>query len=176
MSKQTSNSSIAFSIAAVVVGMFCLAYASVPLYNLFCKVTGFGGTTQVATTAPSKILDREMTVRFNTNTNPNLPWDFKPEQKEVTMRIGERRLVFFSAVNTSDETTTGTSIYNVTPLKAGGYFNKIECFCFEEQTIKPGEKVHFPVSFFIDPSITEEKNLEDVTTITLSYTFFPVKK
>lgn len=166
------NKSTALSILAICVGMFGIAYASVPLYNLFCKVTGFGGTTQVAELAPEEILDREITVRFNADTSPDLKWKFKPEQKEIKVKIGETALVFYSAENYSKEAVTGTSVYNVTPLKSGSYFNKIDCFCFEKQTINPGEKVDFPVSFFIDPEIVNNNKLDDVKTITLSYTFF----
>ncbi len=170
------NTSLAISVVGVALGMFALAYAAVPLYTLFCRVTGFGGTTQTAEAAPPVILDRTITVRFNADTSPALPWDFKPEQKEVTLRVGESGLAFYSAVNEAGMPVTGTSVYNVTPAKAGAYFNKVECFCFEEQTIAPEERVEFPVSFFVDPEIVNDKNLDDVKTITLSYTFFKVKE
>ena len=160
---------------AVVVGMLMLTYASVPLYDLFCKVTGFGGTTQVATSAPSKIYDREITIRFNADTDPALFWDFKPEQVQMNVKVGENHLAFYSATNDAKLPLIGTSVYNVTPHKAGIYFNKIQCFCFEEQKINPGEKATFPVSFFIDPEFMNDPNMKNVQTITLSYTFFPVK-
>lgn len=170
------NINLALNVSAVVVGMLCMAYAAFPLYNLFCRVTGFGGTTQVATELPDKILDNIVTIRFNSDVAPDLPWDFSPEQKEVKVHIGEQKLVFFSATNRSDRALKGTSIYNVVPNRVGGYFNKIQCFCFDEQTIQPGESVTFPVSFFIDPEIVNDKDTKDIKTITLSYTFFKVKK
>lgn len=168
--------SIAISMVAIVIGMFCLAYASVPLYRMFCQVTGFGGTTQVAKKLPSQVINREITVRFNADVAPNLRWKFGPEQKEIKLKIGENKLAFFKATNLSDQPLTGTATYNVTPEKTGSYFNKIQCFCFERQTIAPGETVEFPVSFFVDPEMVKDRNLEDVDTITLSYTFFKVKE
>lgn len=171
-----ANTSLALGIAAIVVGMVCLAYASVPLYDLFCRVTGFGGTTQVAKDAPKKIYDREITIRFNSDISPDLPWQFYPEQKQLTLRVGERKLAFFHAKNLTSETTRGTAIYNVTPHKAGIYFQKIQCFCFENQPLGPNESMEMPVSFFIDPAIMADKKMDDITTITLSYTFFKVKE
>jgi cytochrome c oxidase assembly protein subunit 11 len=173
--QQKANKSLALGIAAIVVGMVCLAYASVPLYDLFCRVTGFGGTTQVAKEAPKKIYDREITIRFNADISPDLPWEFYPEQKQLKLRVGERKLAFFHAKNLTNEATKGTAIYNVTPNKAGIYFQKIQCFCFENQTLKPNESMEMPVSFFIDPAIMTDKKMDDITTITLSYTFFKVK-
>lgn len=171
----SKNKSVVISLLAICIGMFGLAYASVPLYELFCKVTGFGGTTQVTQKPSDVILDRIITVRFNADTSSDVPWAFKPEQKEVNIHVGETRLIFYSAENNSDKPVRGTAVYNVTPNKAGAYFNKIECFCFTEQVLAPGEKATFPVSFFIDPQIEDDKNLDDVKTITLSYTFFRVK-
>lgn len=170
-----TNQNIALNISAIAVGMFCMAYASVPLYNLFCRVTGYGGTTQQASQAPENILERQVTVRFNADVAPDMPWRFTPEQNAVKLHIGENRLIYFSAENTSDTAITGMATYNVTPDKAGAYFNKIQCFCFDSQTIEPGEKITFPVSFFIDPGIADDKNMDDVKTITLSYTFFRAK-
>lgn len=170
------NNVLVINLLAIIVGMAGLAYASVPLYRLFCQVTGFGGTTQVASTLPDTISDRMVTIRFNTDIDPNLDWNFVPEQKEVTVHIGEQGLAFFKATNDSDIPLTGTAIYNVTPGKVGGYFNKIQCFCFDKQRIEPGETIQFPVSFFVDPDIENDRNLDDVTTITLSYTFFKVKE
>ncbi len=172
---RNKNTALAINIAMVVVGMFCLAYAAVPLYDLFCRVTGFGGTTQAAIKIPDHVYDREVTVRFNTDTNPGLMWHFKAEQLQVKVKVGESKLVFFTAENFSDTPLTGVATFNVTPDKAGIYFNKVQCFCFENQTIKPGEKVTFPVSFFIDPAILDDKNLDEVKTVTLSYTFFKAK-
>jgi cytochrome c oxidase assembly protein subunit 11 len=156
-------------IVAVMVG---LVSASVPLYRLFCQVTGYGGTTQRAEAAPDVVSDRMMTVRFNADVNGGLPWSFYPEQREVTLPIGEPALAFYRAENRSGKTITGTATFNVTPLKAGQYFNKIECFCFTEQTLQPGQSVDMPVSFFVDPAILDDPNLDEVHTITLSYTFF----
>ncbi len=171
------NISLAINAAMVVVGMLLLAYASVPLYSLFCRVTGFAGTTQKAISAPpaSAILKRTMRITFNADTDPNLPWQFKPLQKNITVRVGENKLVFFDAKNIGNEPVTGVATFNVTPEKAGGYFNKIQCFCFENQTLQPGQEVTMPVSFFIDPAIANDKNLDELQDITLSYTFFKAK-
>ncbi len=149
-----------------------LAFASVPLYRLFCQVTGYGGTTQVAETAPGQVFERRITVRFNADVNPKLPWHFQPLERAVTLRVGEPGLAFYRAVNLTDRPVSGTATYNVTPLKAGQYFNKTQCFCFDEQRLEAGEAVEMGVSFFIDPAILEDRNLDDVTTVTLSYTFF----
>ncbi len=162
----------ALILGGVVCGMVGLAFGAVPLYKLFCQVTGFGGTTQVAEEAPVTVGERVVTVRFNADTARDLPWHFKPEQREIKVRVGEMAMAFYNAVNQSDRALIGTSTFNVTPVKAGAYFNKIECFCFEEQTLAPGERADFPVSFFVDPDIVEDRRLDDVTTITLSYTFF----
>ncbi len=163
---------MALILGGVVCGMVGLAFGAVPLYRLFCQVTGFGGTTQVAEEAPAEIGDRLVTVRFNADTARDLPWHFKPGQREMTVRVGEMAMAVYSAENRSERALVGSSTFNVTPLKAGVYFNKIECFCFEEQTLAPGERVDFPVSFFVDPEIVEDRRLDDVSTITLSYTFF----
>lgn len=155
--------------------MVSLVVASVPLYKLFCQVTGYGGTTQQAASPSDSdgvILSREMTVRFNADVNNKLPWYFKPVQHSVKVKIGEEALAFYRAVNNSSETITGTAVFNVTPFKAGVYFNKVECFCFTEQTLKPGEEVDMPVTFYVDPAIAEDNNLDEVKEITLSYTFF----
>ena len=176
MKKKDKNLSMALNIAAIAVGMLCVAYAAVPLYSLFCKVTGFAGTPQVAVVAPDKVYDRVITVRFNADVAPDLPWKFKPEQKQVKVKVGEQKLIFYSAKNESNDVTRGISVYNVTPEKAGAYFSKIECFCFTEQSLNANEKANFPVSFFIDPQIMSDKNAKDINTITLSYTFFKVKE
>ena len=157
---------------ALVVGMVGLSYAAVPLYDLFCRVTGYGGTPQVADAAPDRVLDREIRIRFMAETDRELPWEFKPEQREVTMRVGESGLAFYLAENRSDRPVTGMAAYNVLPPKAGIYFNKIQCFCFDEQTLAPGQAVSMPVYFFVDPAIDDDPNLDEVRTITLSYTFF----
>lgn len=163
---------MALVLGGVVCGMVGMAFGAVPLYRLFCQVTGFGGTTQVAEEAPAEISERLVTVRFNADTARDLPWHFKPEQREMTVRVGEMAMAVYSAENRSERALVGSSTFNVTPLKAGVYFNKIECFCFEEQTLAPGERADFPVSFFVDPEIVDDRRLDDVSTITLSYTFF----
>lgn len=163
------------SLAALVVGMVGLSYAAVPLYDLFCRATGYGGTTMVATEAPNQIGDREMTVRFNADVNRDLPWRFRPVQVSVTVRVGEPTLAFYRVENTSEQTIVGTATYNVTPLKAGEYFSKIDCFCFTEQVLQPGEISELPVSFFVDPSIADDPKMDRISTLTLSYTFFEVE-
>ncbi len=172
-----SNRRLGINLAMMVVGMAMFAYASVPLYDLFCRVTGFGGTTQKAIAAPpvSAILNRTMRVTFNADIDPNLPWDFKPLQKDITVKIGEKKLIFFTAKNNGSEQLTGIATFNVTPEKAGGYFNKIQCFCFINQTLQPGQEMTMPVSFFIDPATVNDKNLDELQDITLSYTFFKAK-
>ena len=169
---KAQNRKILFSCVFVVGAMVGLAYASVPLYKLFCQVTGFGGTTQVATEAPVAVSERTIKVRFNADVNSGLQWQFKPEQREITVHLGEDNLAYYVAENMSVKPVTGQAVYNVTPLKAGQYFNKIACFCFDEQTLEPGQRVDMPVSFYVDPAIAEDINTQDVKTITLSYTFF----
>lgn len=159
-------------LSVLIAGMGGLAYASVPLYQLFCQVTGYGGTTQVATSESTTTIERTIKVRFDGTVNPALAWRFGPVERVRSLKIGENALAFFRAENTGDETVVGTATFNVTPDKAGQYFNKVECFCFTEQVLRPGEQVDMPVSFFIDPEMAKDRNLEDVTTITLSYTFF----
>lgn len=159
-------------LSAFVAGMGGLAYASVPLYEIFCRVTGYGGTTQVAAVESNQVVERTLKIRFDSNVNPALGWAFEPALKSMDLKVGENALAFYQAENESDEVIVGTATFNVTPDKAGLYFNKVDCFCFTEQVLKPGQRVDMPVSFFIDPSIVEDPNLDDVTTITLSYTFF----
>lgn len=171
-----TNRQLALNLAMIVVGMVCLAYASVPLYSLFCRVTGFGGTTSRAEMAPTRVLDRTITISFNADTDPGIPWEFAPMQHKVSAKVGEKKLIFYRAKNLSNEPVTGVATFNVTPEKAGGYFDKIECFCFTNQKLMPGQEVVMPVSFFIDPAVADDKNLSDVTDITLSYTFFKAKK
>ena len=151
-----------------------LTYASVPLYRLFCQITGFGGTTQVASQTPDKIYDRDFVISFTSNVEKKLPWEFKPMQGDVRVKLGEQRLVFYEVTNKSDKDIIGTSTYNVTPFEIGPYFNKIQCFCFEEQLIKAGETVTFPVSFFVDPDMREEADLDKIKHVTLSYSFFQI--
>lgn len=166
------NAKLGITILAVVIGMIGMAYAFVPLYNLFCRVTGFAGTTQVAESLPDHILDRKVTIKFNAQTNKHLPWDFRPEQREIVVQLGQRGLTSFTAYNKENKPTAGSAVYNVTPLKAGKYFHKIQCFCFDEQILKPREHVDMPVMFYVDPSMNDDPLMEDVDTITLSYTFF----
>jgi cytochrome c oxidase assembly protein subunit 11 len=166
------NAKISVALTLVVGAMVGLTFASVPLYRMFCQVTGYGGTTQVATAVPEAVSDRRITVRFNADVNPKLPWKFQPIDHAITLRVGESGLAFFRAENLSDRPVTGTATFNVTPLKAGQYFDKTQCFCFDEQRLEAGESAEMGVSFFVDPAILDDRNLDDVSTITLSYTFF----
>ena len=159
----------------LITGMGVLSYASVPLYKLFCQVTGYGGTTQQATSPSSQTLERKIKIRFDANTKPTLDWDFQPVETSIDISVGQNALAFYKAKNTGKDPIVGTATFNVTPEKAGLYFNKIDCFCFVEQLLAPQEAVDMPVSFFIDPDIVNDPNLDDVTPITLSYTFFPSK-
>ena len=169
------NKRVALVLGGLVCGMVALAFASVPLYRLFCQVTGYGGTTQVSEVGELEELvvsDRDITIRFDSSVNGNLPWNFKPAQRFVDLKVGEEGIAFYRAKNTSDDKIKGVATFNVTPLKAGQYFVKIECFCFSEQTLLPGQEVDMPVTFYVDPEIENDPNLIDVKTITLSYTFF----
>lgn len=171
------NARLVVILLAIVVGMIGLSYASVPLYRLFCQVTGIGGTTQVGTNSyDMPVLDRDMTISFNADTGRDLPWKFEPVQRRVTVKVGQEALAFYRVTNTSDQEIVGTAVYNVTPFKAGPYFSKIECFCFTEQRLRPGESMDMPVTFFVDPQIADDRNLDEVKEITLSYTFYPAKK
>ncbi len=158
-----------------VAGMLGLSYASVPLYDWFCRVTGYGGTTQVAETEADTVLDREIKIRFDASTARGMDWAFQPAQREITLKVGENGLAYYRAENNTDRVITGAATFNVTPLKAGPYFAKMECFCFTEQTLAPGEGVDMPVAFFVDPEIDQDINLDEVKTITLSYTFFEME-
>ncbi len=160
------------SLVAVIAVMGGLVSASVPLYRLFCQVTGFGGTTQVADKSAVQVLDRVVRVRFSGDVARGLQWRFKPEQEHIDVKVGEESLGHYRATNQSDRRIVGTATYNVTPLKAGIYFSKIDCFCFTEQILEPGESAQLGVSFFVDPEIVNDTNLDEVDTITLSYTFF----
>jgi cytochrome c oxidase assembly protein subunit 11 len=159
-------------LAGVVAGMVGLSFAAVPLYRMFCQATGYGGTTQRAETAPGTGGERVITVRFNADVDPNLPWRFEPEQTAVSVKVGEQGLAYFKATNLSNETIVGQALFNVTPLKAGLYFDKVQCFCFNAQRLDPRQSADMPVTFFVDPNIVNDRNLDDVRTITLSYTFF----
>jgi cytochrome c oxidase assembly protein subunit 11 len=155
---------------AIMVGM---AYAAVPFYDWFCRVTGFNGTTQVATSAPGFVLDRKITVRFDANLASGLPWKFAPEVTSIEARLGEIVTVAYKVVNESKRATTGVAGYNVTPLNMGAYFQKINCFCFSDQTLKAGEEREMTVVFYIDPALAKDADGADLNTITLSYTFYP---
>ena len=173
---QGSNRRILAILAIVVLLMVGLAYASVPLYQLFCQVTGYGGTTQVTDTAADAVVpNHPIKVRFDANTNPALNWRFEAVDAPLTLNPGEEVVINYRATNLGDTASTGTSTYNVTPVKAGPHFMKIDCFCFIEQTLQPGESVLMPVRFYIDPEIVADSNTVDVDEIILSYTFFAVK-
>ena len=169
---EKANIRVAGGAAMMALTMIGAAYAAVPLYDLFCRVTGFGGTTQVAEAAPGAVAERMITVRFDASLNRKLPWAFEAPENAVKLPIGESGLAFYSAKNLTDRRITGTATYNVSPDKAGYYFSKIDCFCFTEQVLEPGQAVDMPVSFFIDPEILTDPEMDDVKTITLSYTFF----
>lgn len=166
------NARLAANAAALAVAMLCLAYASVPLYRLFCQVTGFGGTTQEGLKAPGAVGNNEMTIFFNADTDASLNWAFKPGERKVRIKIGEQGLTHYVATNNDPNPSTGHATYNVVPHAAGQYFVKIHCFCFENQTLKGGQTVNMPVSFYIDPAILNDPELKNTRTITLSYTFF----
>lgn len=171
---EARNGRLALMLALLVAGMVGMSYAAVPLYQLFCQVTGFGGTTQRADRAPDTVTDTLVTVRFDANTAPNLNWSFQPISRQITLKIGENELAFYRVKNLSDHALTGTATFNVTPEIAGSYFNKIQCFCFQEQRLEPGESMEMPVSFFVDPSILDDPDAKSIREITLSYTFFPL--
>jgi len=159
---------------AVVATMFGLAYASVPFYDWFCRVTGFGGATDVAEAAPDTVLDETITIRFDSSLEKDMPWTFKPEVRTMEIKIGETGLAFYEAHNPTDVPVAGSASYNVTPYQAGGFFSKIDCFCFEEQVLMPGETVMMPVTFFVEPDIVDDREGQYIHTITLSYTFYEI--
>ena len=159
---------------SLVVLMGGLAWASVPFYDWFCRVTGFGGTTGISTVAPDDVLEQTIKVRFDASLHSDMDWDFKPEVHEMEMRIGETGLAFYEAHNPTDRPIAGQASYNVTPYQAGYFFNKIDCFCFEEQVLQPGETAMMPVSFYVDPEIVTDRDAKYVHTITLSYTFYEI--
>ena len=165
------NKKTVVKLLSVVVVMGALAWAAVPAYNMFCKVTGFGGVTGVADQASDTILDRTVKIRFDASKDRDFPWEFKSVQTQMTLRIGETGLAFFEAYNPTDRVIAGQASYNVTPYSAGGYFDKIACFCFTLQVLQPGERVQMPVTFFVDPDIVNDREAKYVHTITLSYTF-----
>jgi cytochrome c oxidase assembly protein subunit 11 len=170
------NLRVAMIAGGVALGMVGLSYASVPLYRLFCQVTGFGGTTQRADAAPEKATDKTVSVRFDANTSGNLAWSFHAVQTSMTVKVGEQNMAYYKATNTSDRPLTGSAVFNVTPVQAGAYFNKIQCFCFTEQTLQPGQSIEMPVSYFVDADMLDDPDAAGIKEITLSYTFYPVDK
>jgi cytochrome c oxidase assembly protein subunit 11 len=170
------NRRSAFAALALVAGMIALGFASVPLYRIFCQVTGFGGTTQRAEAVAANVhpVGRVITVRFDSNVSHELPWNFAPERTTDRVAIGAREIAFYRAENLSDHAITGSASFNVTPQAAGRYFTKIQCFCFTQQTLQPGEEARMPVTYYVDPAILDDPDVGDVEEITLSYTFYPV--
>ncbi len=167
---------VAMACGLCVAAMVGAAYAAVPFYNWFCRVTGFNGTTQVAVAAPGGILDQKVTVRFDANVGPGLPWRFEPERRSIEVRLGEVVTVNYIAINETARPITASAAYNVTPLTMGAYFQKINCFCFTEQTLKPGEKREMAVVFYVDPAMAKDADSATTNTITLSYTFYPQRE
>ncbi len=161
----------------IALAMLALGFAAVPLYRIFCQVTGFNGTTQRSETgvAPGAVIGKIINVRFDANVSPTLPWRFAPEKHIARVAIGARQMAFFNATNLSNAPITGTASFNVTPDQAGAYFTKIQCFCFTSQTLKPGETIRMPVIYYVDPAILKDKDARDLNEITLSYTFYPDK-
>lgn len=172
MNRAQGNKRVAALLVGVVVTMGALAWAAVPFYSWFCRVTGYGGTTNTASSESSEILEETVTVRFDANTAPDMPWQFRPMQNEVTLRIGETGMAFYEAYNPTERPIAGTASYNVAPDLAGYYFTKIQCFCFTEQVLQPGERVEMPVIFYVDPEIVSDSDAGSIRDITLSYTFF----
>lgn len=166
------NAFVAGGLAATIIGMVGLSFASVPLYRMFCAATGYGGTPQIGGAAGPGAESGAITVRFDANTSPSLPWKFTPDQRTVTVKLGEENLAHYVGVNEAGRAVTGVATYNVTPEKVGHYFHKTACFCFNEQTLAPGQEMQFPLSFWVDPAIATDPATRDVHTITLSYTFF----
>ena len=169
---RATNRTIGIILTAVIVSMAGLAFGSVPLYRIFCAATGYGGTPQIGQSAAPGAKRQMITVRFNANTHPGLPWNFRPMQEQVTLPLGEEQLAFYTARNEADASVTGIALYNVTPETVGRYFHKTACFCFNQQTLAAGQQTQFPLSFWVDPAIATDPDTADVHTITLSYTFF----
>ena len=168
----SANKKTVLRLLGVGLTMGVLAWASVPFYNWFCSVTGFGGTTGVAEAAPEEVLDQTITIRFDASLDRGMPWEFRPVAQEVEIRIGETGLAFYEAYNPTDRPVAGSASYNVAPYQAGEFFIKIDCFCFEQQVLQPGERVQMPVSYFVDPEIVTDSEGQFVKHITLSYTFY----
>jgi cytochrome c oxidase assembly protein subunit 11 len=170
----SANTKTLTQTVGVVVLMGGLAWASVPFYDWFCRVTGFGGEPGVSDVASDEILEQTIKVRFDASKERDFPWEFRPMEREVELRIGETGLTFYEAYNPTDEPIAGSAAYNVAPFEAGGFFTKIDCFCFEEQILQPGERVEMPVTFYVDPEIVTDRDAKYVHTITLSYTFYQI--
>ena len=169
---RSRDRTVAIACLAFACGMVGAAYASVPLYRMFCQITGYGGTTQRAETAPGRVLDSVVTVRFDSNASPDVPWAFQPVEREIRVKLGEVRQTSYRVENRSDKRVTAQATYNVTPDASGSYFNKLECFCFTDQTLEPGEVREMPIIFFVDPAMVDAEELKHLPAITLSYTFF----
>lgn len=165
------NRRVGLVAAGMVGGMLGLSFAAVPLYSVFCAVTGYGGTPQIGGLAPGAG-EQVVTIRFNANTHPGLPWTFQPGQNKMDVKVGQEALAFYTAASTGGTPTTGVATYNVTPEIVGPYFHKVQCFCFDQQTLQPGQQVEMPISFWVDPKIADDPSASAVRTITLSYTFF----
>ena|ERR1700674_276980 len=170
--KQSRHGVVALALAGLVATMLGLAFASVPLYRLFCQATGFGGVPQRADRAPNEILDRTIRIRFDANVDRSLPWTFVPDQRVMDVKIGDTALAFFKATNNTDAAVTGRAVFNVAPELAGRYFTKIECFCFKQQTLAAHASAEMPVTFFVDPKIVDDEDTKSISEITLSYTFY----
>lgn len=170
--RQKPSRTLAVLLAAVAAGMVGMSFAAIPLYRVFCAVTGYGGTPQIGPETSRSISDRTVVVRFDADTDAKLPWRFAPQQKQVTLQLGEQQVAFYDARNNSAQPVSGIAVYNVTPDKIGKYFHKTACFCFNEQTLAAGQEMQLPVSFWVDPALAADPSTADVTTITLSYTFF----
>jgi cytochrome c oxidase assembly protein subunit 11 len=175
---EQKNRRIALIVLAAAAAMLGLGFAAVPLYRMFCQATGWNGTVQerLNAVAPGPVVGRFVNVRFDANTSPSLPWSFEPDQRMTRVAVGARQMAFFTAVNNSDRPITGSAAFNVTPPQAGQYFVKIQCFCFTEQTLLPHERVRMPVVFYVDPGFAKDPDANDISEITLSYTFYPVAK
>ncbi|RMD89287.1 MAG: cytochrome c oxidase assembly protein [Alphaproteobacteria bacterium] len=169
------NARTVLVLVGVLAFMGSASFMAVPFYNWFCRVTGYGGTPKVAEAGSDRVLDREITIKFDANTDPGLPWEFRPVTKSMKVKIGETGLAFFEAHNPTDEPIAGQAAYNVFPFTAGYYFNKVQCFCFTEQVLQPGETVQMPVSFYVDPEIVDDPEAKYVNSITLSYTFYRIE-
>ena len=175
MKRLDGNSRTGFQLLGVVLTMGALAWIAVPFYSWFCQVTGYGGTPNVAVASSDRVLDETVTIRFDANTDRDMPWEFHPVAREMTLRIGETGLAFYEAYNPTDHPVAGQASYNVSPDEAGYFFTKIECFCFTEQVLAPGERVQMPVSFYVDPDIVTDRDAKRIRHITLSYTFYQIE-